>query len=210
MPRLILASNNAHKITELEAILKTINVELTVIPLRDLGNDIPEIIEDGTTFEENATKKVTTIAKIAPEDYILADDSGLSINALNGEPGVYSARYAGDHDDEANIDKVLTKLENSPDRSAQFSSVIVLIGPNKHKLVVSGVIDGTITLQRQGNNGFGYDPIFFVPQFSKTFAELTADEKNQVSHRGLALQELGRRLPLWLMIASIARAVLPI
>lgn len=198
MPRLILASNNAHKITELEAILKTINVELTVIPLRDLGNDIPEIIEDGTTFEENATKKVTTIAKIAPEDYILADDSGLSINALNGEPGVYSARYAGDHDDEVNIDKVLTKLENSPDRSAQFSSVIVLIGPNKHKLVVSGVIDGTITLQRQGNNGFGYDPIFFVPQFSKTFAELTADEKNQVSHRGLALQELGRRLPQWL------------
>jgi len=84
------------------------------------------------------------------------------------------------------------------DRSAQFSSVIVLIGPNKHKLVVSGVIDGTIVSQRQGSNGFGYDPIFFVPQFSKTFAELTADEKNQVSHRGLALQELGRRLPQWL------------
>lgn len=198
MPRLILASNNAHKITELEAILKTINVDLAVIPLRDLGSDVPEMIEDGTTFEENATKKVTTIAQIAPYDYILADDSGLSINALNGEPGVYSARYAGDHDDEANIDKVLTKMAHVTDRSAQFSSVIVLIGPNKHKLVVSGVIDGTIASQRQGSNGFGYDSIFFVPQFSKTFAELTADEKNQVSHRGLALQELGRRLPQWL------------
>lgn len=198
MPRLILASNNTHKITELEAILNTIHVDLPVIPLSALGDDIPEIVEDGTTFEENATKKVMAIAKIAPDDYILADDSGLAIHALNGEPGVYSARYAGDHDDEANIDKVLTQLAGTTDRSAAFTSVIVLIGPNQHKLVVNGVIEGTITTQRQGNHGFGYDPIFFVPQFSKTFAELTADEKNQVSHRGLALQELGRRLPQWL------------
>ncbi len=198
MPKLIVASNNAHKISEIEAILKSSHINLEVLPLRDLGGNVPEIIEDGHTFEENATKKVQAIAKIAPNDYILADDSGLSINALNGDPGIYSARYAGDHDDDANIDKVLNNLVDVKDRSAYFSSVMVLIGPNKPKLVATGKIGGTITNQRHGENGFGYDPIFFVPTFEKTFAELTAAEKNQVSHRGLALQELGKNLPKWL------------
>lgn len=198
MPRLILASNNQHKITEIEAILNDLGIDLPVVPLRDLGDKVPEIIEDGTTFEENATKKVMTIAKIAPNDYILADDSGLSIDALHGEPGVYSARYAGDHDDQANNDKVLRKLADVVSREAQFNSVLVLIGPNKPKLVATGKVHGLITQQRHGDNGFGYDPIFLVPQFDKTFAELTADEKNQISHRGLALQELGKQLPAWL------------
>ncbi len=117
---------------------------------------------------------------------------------MNGEPGVYSARYAGDHDDEANNDKVLNKLEGITSREAQFNSVLVLIGPNKPKLVATGTVHGLITDQRYGDNGFGYDPLFLVPQFDKTFAQLTANEKNQVSHRGLALQELGKHLPEWL------------
>lgn len=198
MSRLIIASNNAHKISEFKKMLTDIKVDLTVVPLRELGDNVPEIIEDGTTFEENATKKAMTIAQVAPNDYILADDSGLSVDALNGEPGVYSARYAGDHNDEANIDKVLDKLGDTSNRQAHFNSVLVLVGPNKPTLVTHGQIDGDITSQRRGNNGFGYDPIFFVPQFSKTFSELTAEEKNKVSHRGLALQALMAKLPRWL------------
>lgn len=197
MKRLIIASNNEHKMQELESILRDINVDLKVVPLRELDN-VPEIIEDGQTFEENATKKVTTIAKIAPNDYILADDSGLTIDALNGEPGVYSARYAGDHDNDANIEKVFSKMGDTTNRAAHFHSVIVLLSPNKQRLVTSGTIDGVITTQRHGDNGFGYDPIFWVPQFNRTFAELTASEKNAVSHRGLALQSLGKQLPQWL------------
>ena len=198
MPRLIVASNNQHKITEIKAILTDNGIDLTVIPLRDLGDNVPEIIEDGTTFEENATKKVMTIAQIAPNDYILADDSGLSIDALDGQPGVYSARYAGDHDDLANNNKVLKNLKGVTSREAQFNSVLVLIGPNKPKLVATGTVHGFITDQPHGDNGFGYDPLFLVPQFDKTFAQLTANEKNQVSHRGLALQELSKHLPEWL------------
>lgn len=199
MPRLIIASNNAHKVTELASILSAHHIDLTLVTLNQL-QDVPEIIEDGTTFEENATKKVKTIQKIAPNDFILADDSGLSIEALNGGPGVYSARYAGDHDDEANIQKVLTQLADVPteQRQARFSSVIVLIGPHRSNLVVRGDIEGRITTEKHGDNGFGYDPIFYVPQFNKTFAELTAAEKNEVSHRGLALQKLAEALPEWL------------
>ncbi|TYC47320.1 XTP/dITP diphosphatase [Leuconostoc litchii] len=198
--RLIIASNNAHKIAEMEAILASINVTLPVVPLRELGNDIPDIVEDGTTFEENATKKVETIAQIAPNDYILADDSGLSINALHGEPGVYSARYAGDHDDQANIAKVLNKLSGMPvaQRTAHFNSVIVLRDPKGRKLVVDGQVNGYITDAERGHGGFGYDPIFFVPELDKTFSEMSPDEKNNISHRGLALKKLGEQLPEWL------------
>ncbi|WP_349583904.1 XTP/dITP diphosphatase [Leuconostoc citreum] len=198
MARLILASNNAHKISELKAMLATLHIELTVVPLNELDSNIPEIVENGKTFEENATIKVQTIANVAPNDYILADDSGLSVDALAGQPGVYSARYAGDHDDEANIDKVLTKLSGEKNRTAHFNSVLVLIDNHGRRLVANGQVDGQITTARRGNNGFGYDPIFFVPQFDKTFAELTAEEKNHVSHRGLALKSLGQQLPDWL------------
>lgn len=198
MPKIILASNNAHKLTELTAILAKSHIDLPVVPMRELGDDVPEIIEDGTTFTANATKKVTAIAHLAPNDYILADDSGLSIDALNGEPGVYSARYAGDHDDAANIDKVLAKLGDTTQRAAHFNSVLVLSGPGRENLVAKGQVDGQITFERQGKAGFGYDPIFWVPQYNKTFAELTAAEKNQVSHRGRALEALAEQLPNWL------------
>lgn len=197
--KLIIASNNAHKITEIEALLASISIDLPVVSLQEIG-DVPEIVEDGTTFEENAVKKVETIAKVAPNDYILADDSGMSVDALNGEPGVYSARYAGDHDDQANIDKVLQKLAKVPNeqRTAHFNSVIALHSPKGSNLIVNGQVDGYITESERGQDGFGYDPIFFVPSMNKTFAEMSAIEKNTISHRGLALQELGKKLPVWL------------
>nr|WP_244973202.1 XTP/dITP diphosphatase [Leuconostoc suionicum] len=179
--------------------MASISIDLPVVSLQEIG-DVPEIVEDGTTFEENAVKKVETIAKVAPNDYILADDSGMSVDALNGEPGVYSARYAGDHDDQANIDKVLQKLAKVPNeqRTAHFSSVIALHSPKGTNLIVSGQVDGYITESERGQDGFGYDPIFFVPGMNKTFAEMSASEKNTISHRGLALQELGKKLPAWL------------
>ncbi|MGO0154655.1 XTP/dITP diphosphatase [Leuconostoc mesenteroides] len=197
--KLIIASNNTHKITEIEALLAAISIDLPVVSLQEIG-DVPEIVEDGTTFEENAVKKVETIAKVAPNDYILADDSGMSVDALNGEPGVYSARYAGDHDDQANIDKVLQKLTQFPkeQRTAHFNSVIALHSPKGSNLIVNGQVDGYITESERGQDGFGYDPIFFVPSMNKTFAEMSASEKNAISHRGLALQELGKKLPVWL------------
>lgn len=197
--KLIIASNNTHKITEIEALLAAISIDLPVVSLQEIGN-VPEIVEDGTTFEENAVKKVETIAKVAPNDYILADDSGMSVDALNGEPGVYSARYAGDHDDQANIDKVLQKLTQFPkeQRTAHFNSVIALHSPKGSNLIVNGQVDGYITESERGQDGFGYDPIFFVPSMNKTFAEMSASEKNAISHRGLALQELGKKLPVWL------------
>ncbi|MBZ1531167.1 XTP/dITP diphosphatase [Leuconostoc mesenteroides] len=197
--KLIIASNNTHKITEIEALLASISIDLPVVSLQEIG-DVPEIVEDGTTFEENAVKKVETIAKVAPNDYILADDSGMSVDALNGEPGVYSARYAGDHDDQANIDKVLQKLAKVPNeqQTAHFNSVIALHSPKGSNLIVNGQVDGYITESERGQDGFGYDPIFFVPSMNKTFAEMSASEKNTISHRGLALQELGKKLPVWL------------
>ncbi|QEA59565.1 XTP/dITP diphosphatase [Leuconostoc koreense] len=197
--KLIIASNNTHKITEIEALLAAISIDLPVVSLQEIG-DVPEIVEDGTTFEENAVKKVETIAKVAPNDYILADDSGMSVDALNGEPGVYSARYAGDHDDQANLDKVLQKLTQFPkeQRTAHFNSVIALHSPKGSNLIVNGQVDGYITESERGQDGFGYDPIFFVPSMNKTFAEMSASEKNAISHRGLALQELGKKLPVWL------------
>lgn len=144
--KLIIASNNAHKITEIEALLASMSIDLPVVSLQEIG-DVPEIVEDGTTFEENAVKKVETIAKVAPNDYILADDSGMSVDALNSEPGVYSARYAGDHDDQANIDKVLQKLAKVPNeqRTAHFNSVIALHSPKGSNLIVNGQVDGYIT-----------------------------------------------------------------
>ncbi|GMA69319.1 hypothetical protein GCM10025879_05650 [Leuconostoc litchii] len=119
---------------------------------------------------------------------------------MHGEPGVYSARYAGDHDDQANIAKVLNKLSGMPvaQRTAHFNSVIVLRDPKGRKLVVDGQVNGYITDAERGHGGFGYDPIFFVPELDKTFSEMSPDEKNNISHRGLALKKLGEQLPEWL------------
>lgn len=195
MKKMILATKNAGKLKEFQAFLAPHNIE--VVSLADFEN-VPEIIEDGTTFEENAAIK----AKVISEHFqlpVVAEDSGLMIDALNGEPGVYSARYAGDHDDAANIVKVLDKLNGVEEakRTAAFHTVIVAMQPNGEQLVAKGQVDGLILEAERGEDGFGYDPIFFYPPFEKSFAELTMDEKNKISHRGRALQDFMTKLPTW-------------
>ena len=200
MKRLIITSNNEHKMLELESILRDINVDLKVVPLRELDN-VPEIIEDGQTFEENATKKVTTIAKIAPNDYILADDSGLKVDALKGMPGIYSARFAGERkSDAANNAKLLYELTDVPDedRTAQFHCTLVFAAPKKDSLVVAAEWPGHIGRIPRGENGFGYDPLFVPEGSDQTAAELASEEKNKYSHRAQAIEKLRTCWQGWL------------
>ncbi|MFC4760276.1 RdgB/HAM1 family non-canonical purine NTP pyrophosphatase [Fructobacillus durionis] len=199
MARLIIASKNAHKVEEIEAALKDAKIDLDVLSLADLP-ELPDVVEDGQTFLENASKKAEAIAAVYPDDYILADDSGLVIPSLNGEPGVYSARYAGDHDDVANNQKVLKKMAGlqAIDREAFFTTVMVVAGKGRSNLEAAGRVDGFITEDWDGRESFGYDPIFYYAPAEKTFAEMTMDEKNAVSHRGRALKEMIAKLPTWL------------
>lgn len=183
--KVLLASNNGHKIKEIKEILGDF---FDVVSLREAGVESdPE--ETGATFEENARIKAVAGMKASGMPCI-ADDSGLEVFALDGLPGVMSARYAGGHgDDSANNEKLLRELENASDRSARYVCVICMAFPNGHEIVARGECRGTILKEARGEGGFGYDPLFFFPQFGKTFAEITADEKNEVSHRKAALKE---------------------
>ena len=146
--------------------------------------------ETGSTFEENAKLKSEAAAQ-ALGKRIIADDSGLAVDALNGEPGIYSARYAGtDKDDEANIVKLLDNLGENENRDAQFVCVISMSAPDEETVTFRGTVDGEITLAKEGDNGFGYDPIFFVPEKGKTMAQLSAEEKGEISHRRRAIDKL--------------------
>ena len=191
MRRIVLASRNRHKIREMEVLLHTLLPEedFVLLSLDDIGYT-EEIEENGTTFEENAKIKASVPASLG---YIgIADDSGLEVDALNGEPGVYSARYADDagvpHSDEANNDKLLRKLASVPDekRTARFVSCLSLVTPCGRSFTVRGTCEGVILWERRGTGGFGYDPLFYHPPLGKTFAELTPEEKNSVSHRAHA------------------------
>lgn len=183
--KVLLASNNGHKIKEIKEILGDF---FDVVSLREAGVESdPE--ETGDTFEENARIKAVAGMKASGMPCI-ADDSGLEVFALDGLPGVMSARYAGGHgDDSANNEKLLRELENASDRSARYVCVICMAFPNGHEIVARGECRGTILKETRGEGGFGYDPLFFFPQFGKTFAEITAEEKNEVSHRKAALRE---------------------
>lgn len=183
--KVLLASNNGHKIKEIKEILGDF---FDVVSLREAGVESdPE--ETGATFEENARIKAVAGMKESGMPCI-ADDSGLEVFALDGLPGVMSARYAGGHgDDSANNEKLLRELENASDRSARYVCVICMAFPNGHEIVARGECRGTILKEARGEGGFGYDPLFFFPQFGKTFAEITAEEKNEVSHRKAALRE---------------------
>lgn len=183
--KVLLASNNGHKIKEIKEILGDF---FDVVSLREAGVESdPE--ETGATFEENARIKAVAGMKASGMPCI-ADDSGLEVFALDGLPGVMSARYAGGHgDDSANNEKLLRELENASDRSARYVCVICMAFPNGHEIVARGKCRGTILKEARGEGGFGYDPLFFFPQFGKTFAEITAEEKNEVSHRKAALRE---------------------
>ncbi|UXR70249.1 MULTISPECIES: XTP/dITP diphosphatase [unclassified Staphylococcus] len=185
MTEIVIATSNQGKIND----FKTIFNETDVIGINELIEDF-DVEETGTTFEENARLKSEAAAKALGKT-VIADDSGLEVMALNGEPGIYSARYAGEEkNDGANIDKVLEKLEGHEDRSARFVCVISMTTAEGVTRTFTGTVDGEITLQRTGENGFGYDPVFFVPEMRKTMAQLTASEKAEISHRRKAIDQL--------------------
>jgi len=183
----VLATRNAGKTEELRRLLADFPV--VVMNLSNFG-PMPPVEEDGTTFEENAVKKARSTAKVVGLP-ALADDSGLTVDALGGAPGVRSARYAGEHAADAdNNAKLLRELEHEDNRAAAFVCVIAIAVPWGPALVYEGRCEGLITREQMGTEGFGYDPVFFYPPLQKTFAQLTTEEKNQVSHRGQALKEL--------------------
>ncbi|MBC2711105.1 MAG: XTP/dITP diphosphatase [Desulfosarcina sp.] len=183
---LVIATRNKGKTAEIRNLLNAFPV--TIKNLDDFG-PIPEVVEDGDTFDENAYKKASFTARVLGYP-ALSDDSGLMVEALNGAPGVHSARYAGpDATDAQRCSKLLAELENQSNRRAAFECVISLAAPTGPALTYEGRCEGTITHAPAGTNGFGYDPVFFYPPLNKTFAQLTMDEKSRVSHRGKALQE---------------------
>ena len=193
MSKLVLASNNAKKMKELNALLAPLGFE--VIAQGELG--IPEAEEPHCTFVENALVKARHAARLSGLP-ALADDSGLCVAALGGAPGVYSARYAGEPKSDArNNEKLFADLADNADRRAHFVSVIVLVrhADDPQPLIAEGEWHGEILPAQRGAGGFGYDPLFFVPEFGLTAAELDAETKNRVSHRGLAMQQLIARLP---------------
>ena len=203
--KLILASRNKKKIREMEAILARHVEGVQLLSLDDIGFE-GDIEEDGTTFEENALIKARTAMKAAKkkiaaiaDDRIaaIADDSGLAVDALNGAPGVYSARYAGGHgDDAANNALLLQNLSAVPnhERTARFVCCIACVFPSGREITVRGETEGLIIDDARGEGGFGYDPYFYYEPYGKTFAELTADQKNAISHRGKAVAKLAEAL----------------
>lgn len=190
MKKIIIASNNQNKVEEIRNILK--DFKFNIVSLKDENINI-EVEEDGKTFMENAFKKAYEIYKGREDCMVMADDSGLSVDILDGKPGIYSARFAGIHgDDKKNNEKLLSCLKGIPfeKRSAKFLCSIVLIVNNQKTIKVEGSIEGFITDKEIGHNGFGYDPLFYIPELKKTAAELTKDEKNSISHRAIALKNL--------------------
>ncbi|MDY6881047.1 MAG: XTP/dITP diphosphatase [Thermodesulfobacteriota bacterium] len=184
---LVLATRNEGKISELRSLLDGFDIEIK--GLNDFG-PIPPVEEDGETFEDNAYKKASFTAKVLGFPAI-ADDSGLIVKALGGKPGVHSARYAGNGaTDEKNNAKLLEALKGHENRDASFMCVIAIAVPRGPALIYEGVCDGVITKEAIGTEGFGYDPLFYYPPLKKTFAQMTQEEKNSVSHRGKALAEL--------------------
>lgn len=187
--KLILASNNKHKIKEFKEILT--NYE--ILGLKDIGFN-EEIIEDGNTFEENALIKVKAVEKhlkTQNQNYlIVADDSGLCVESLNGAPGINSARFAGDHNDEKNRAKLLRELKDKENRDAYFECDIALRELDGNYKTFVGLSRGKISLEEKGTSDFGYDNIFYSNELNKTFGEVSIDEKNRVSHRGLAIKKL--------------------
>lgn len=193
MKQVVIATKNKGKAKDFEALFTPLGYE--VVTMFDVAPDM-EIEETGTTFEENAVLKADTLSKELGT-IVIADDSGLAVDALDGAPGVYSARYAGDHDDEANIVKVLENLKGVPEekRTARFMCALAIAGPGLETKTVFGSCEGVILEEKRGTNGFGYDPIFFVPQLDRAMAELTPEEKGVISHRGNAIRKLADLLP---------------
>ncbi|WP_353133022.1 non-canonical purine NTP diphosphatase [Pseudopedobacter sp.] len=181
---LVFATNNPHKVAEVQS---KVNGNFNIIGLADIGCT-EDIVEDGATLEENASIKSRYVFRNYSKN-CFGDDTGLEIEALNNEPGVYSARYAGGRDSEKNIDLVLEKLKGTANRKARFRTVISLIIDGQENLF-EGIVNGYITTERSGVAGFGYDPIFKPEGYDVTFAEMSMEDKNRISHRGRAMEKL--------------------
>lgn len=194
MKKIIVATGNEGKMDEIRQILQGEGISFA--SLKDENLQDVEIVEDGTTFEENAIIKARTISDLTGQ-MVLADDSGLEVDYLHGEPGIYSARYLGeDTSYRIKNNHIISLLEGVPDeqRTARFVCAIACAFPDGRTITVRGVIEGRIGYEEKGENGFGYDPIFYVPEFGCTTAELTAEQKNKVSHRGKALTKMYQEL----------------
>ncbi len=188
--KLILATNNAHKMREIFEILGDEYPDM--VTLKQAGLEI-DVVEDGDTFQANAIKKAEEVLIASGYPAALADDSGLIVDALNGAPGVYSARYAGEqHNDADNNEKLMRDMAGVPwdRRTCRFASAVALARKGKDTICVLGTVEGILLTEPHGTNGFGYDPYFYYPPFDKAFAELSAEEKNSVSHRKRALEAL--------------------
>ena len=189
MDKIVFATSNEGKVKEIKEIFADFPIE--VVSMKEM-NITTDVEENGTTFEENSLIKARAISKLTGLP-ALADDSGLEVDYLNGEPGVYSARYLGrDTDYDYKNNYIIDKLKDAKDeeRSARFVCVISLVLPDGREFVKKGVMEGKIGYEIKGENGFGYDPIFYLPQYGKTSAEISAEEKNKISHRGKALSAM--------------------
>jgi XTP/dITP diphosphohydrolase len=189
MKEVIIATKNPGKAKEFEHIFAPRGI--AVKTLLDYP-EIEDVEETGATFEENATLKAEAVSKTLSK-MVIGDDSGLIVDALEGRPGIYSARYAGEpKNDQRNLEKVLAELQGVPeeDRTARFYCALAVALPGKETITVSGTCEGRILDEQRGTNGFGYDPVFYVPDKSRTMAELTSDEKNKISHRANAMKKL--------------------
>ncbi len=191
--KIILASNNKNKIREVKAILEDLDVD--IISMKESGVDM-DIEETGSTFEENALIKAREVMKLT-KCITMADDSGLEIDYLNKEPGIYSARFMG-HDTPYDVKNkaLIDRLQGveGQDRSARFVAAIAVVFPDGKEIVTRGTMEGTIAYEPCGTNGFGYDPILFLPEYNKCSAELSSEEKNRISHRGKALRMMKEKL----------------
>ncbi len=188
---IVLATTNKGKTREIQELLQ--GFPITIKNLTDFG-PIPEVIEDGETFDDNAYKKASFTARVLGYP-AMADDSGLCVQALDGAPGVYSARYAGENASDAdNVNKMLEDLKSHENRNAAFKCVISIAVPTGAALTYEGECHGIITDKPIGENGFGYDPLFFYPELNKTFAQLSIEEKGRVSHRGHALKQIAEEM----------------
>ena len=193
LKKIVFATGNKGKVKEIQMILADLGVEVTTMKEEGIFVDVEE---NGTTYEENAMIKAREVAKYT-DAIVMADDSGLEIDYLNKEPGIYSARYMGeDTSYRIKNNNLIDRLTGIPDekRTARFVCAIAAVLPDGRELTTRGVIEGRIGYEERGENGFGYDPIFYVPEFGKTTAELTEEEKNMVSHRGRALKIMKEEL----------------
>lgn len=195
MKQIVVATKNPNKAREYRELFAPWQIEVKTLADFD---QLIEIEENGTTFEENALIKAQAVVT-ATQLPVVADDSGLVVDALDGAPGIHSARYAGDHDDDANNDKLLANLVgvSMDQRTAHFHTTLVALKPNGQKLVANGDVNGLILTQRRGENGFGYDPLFFLPKLNSAMAELTDEQKNSVSHRGRAMRQMMTQFESW-------------